>query len=123
MNPMDYSLCRDTVTVYRRQEQGIFRQVLENVFFTWEEQTVTDTLGTRKGADFLLILPGEEQTVFPGDRIFAGTGPEIGEEDWAAFLPCAVSGLGQVSYVCVYRHDGRICHTEAGSRQSVRSQL
>ena len=123
MNPMDYSLCRDTVTVYRRQGQGVFRQVHRNAFLSWEEQTVTDTLGNRKGTDFLLILPGQEQTVFPGDRIFAGVGPEIGPEEWGAFVPCSVPGLGQVSYVRVYRFDGQICHTEAGSRRRMRTQL
>lgn len=123
MNPMDYSLCRDTVTLYRRQEHGVFRQVLEHAFLSWEERTVTDTLGTRKGTDFLLILPGKEQTVLPGDRVFPGIGPELETGDWESFLPCAVPGLGQVDYVRRYRLDGQICHTEAGSRQQTRSQL
>ena len=123
MNPLDYSLCRDTVTVYRKEKEGIFRQVLENCLLTWEEQIVTDTYGTRKGVEFLLIHPGETQAVFPGDRVFAGIGPEIGPEQWGEFLPAAVAGLGQVSYVRIYRWDGRICHTEAGTRQPVRPQL
>ena len=82
---------------------------------------VTDAYGTRKGAEFLVIHPGSAQQIFPGDRIFAGVGPE--EVQWGEFLPAAVPGLGQVSYVRVYRLAGGICHTEAGSRQPVRPQL
>lgn len=121
MNPLDYSLFGDTVTVYRKEKDGISRQVLENCFLSWEEQVVTDTFGTRKGTEFLLICPGKTQTVFPGDRIYAGIGPE--EVQWGEFLPAAVPGLGQVSYVRTYRLNGEICHTEAGSRQPVRPQL
>lgn len=123
MNPLDYSLCTDTVTVYRKESEGVFRQVLDNCFLSWEEQVVTDKFGTRKGVEFLLICPGDTQKIFPGDRIYAGVGPEAEEVQWGEFLPAAVPGLGQVSYVRVYRLDGENCHTEAGSRQPVRPQL
>ena len=123
MNPLDYSLCRETVTVYRREKEGIFRQVLENCFVTWEEQTVTDVYGTRKGVEFLVIHPGDTQQIFPGDRVYLGVGPELKSEQWGVFLPAAVPGVGQVSYVRTYRWGGKLCHTEAGSRHPSRPQL
>ena len=123
MSILDYGLCRDTVTVYRLEGEQVSRQVLENCFLTWEEQSVTDIYGTRKGTEFLLIHPGKTQAVFPGDRVFAGEGPQITKEDWGSFIPAAVPGLGQVSYVRLYRWDGQLQHCEAGSRQPVRPQL
>lgn len=99
---VDYSMCCQTVTVYRRTETGIFRQVIPGCFFQQEE---------RKGEspEFLLIQPGEEQLIFPGDRIFDGIGPEIRLEDWGASAPAA-----EASYARVYRWEGKFCHTEAG---------
>ena len=123
MSIFHYDLCRDVVTVYRLQDGGVLRQVLEDCLLTWEEQTVTDVYGTRKGTEFLLIHPGKTQEVFPGDRVFAGIGPEISKEEWGGFIPAAVPGLGQVSYVRLYRWDGKLQHIEAGSRQPVRPQL
>ena len=123
MSIFHYDLCRDTVTVYRLQEEGVLRQVLEDCLLTWEEQSVTDLYGTRKGTEFLLIHPGKTQKVFPGDRVFAGVGPQIAKEDWGSFIPAAVPGLGQVSYVRLYRLGGELQHIEAGSRQPVRPQL
>ena len=123
MNPLDYGFCRDTVTVYRKSSDGISRQVIDGCFLSWGEQAVTDVRGSRKGTEFLLIIPGEEQLVFPGDRVYAGIGPEVTEETWGAFLPAAVSGLGQISYVRLYRLAGELCHVEAGSRQLARPQL
>lgn len=121
--PIDYSLCSDTVTVYRLQGDSVLRQVVENGFLTWEEQTVTDVFGNRMGRNFLLILPGDTQTVFPGDRIYDGIGPEITAEDWGGFIPARVQGLGQVSYVKPCRWEGELCHTEAGNRHSAHMQL
>lgn len=123
MSIFHYDLCRDAVTVYRLQDGGVLRQVLEDCLLTWEEQTVTDVYGSRKGTEFLLIHPGKTQEVFPGDRVFAGIGPEISKEEWGGFIPAAVPGLGQVSYVRLYRWDGELQHIEAGSRQPVRPQL
>ena len=120
---MEYDLCRDTVTVYRLQEEGVHRQVLEDCLLTWEEQTVKDVYGSRKGTDFLLIHPGKTQAVFPGDRVLAGIGPEITKEEWGAFIPAAVPGLGQVSFVRSYRWDGELQHIEAGSRQASHPRL
>jgi hypothetical protein len=118
-----YDLCRDTVTVYRLQEAGVHRQVLEGCLLTWEEQIVKDVYGSRKGTEFLLIHPGKTQEVFPGDRVMQGIGPEITKEEWGAFIPAAVPGLGQVSFVRSYRWGGELQHIEAGSRQPVQPQL
>ena len=121
--PIDYSLCRDTVTVYRLQRDCVLRQVVERCLFQWEEQTVTDASGSRMGRSFLLIVPGTVQNVFPGDRVYEGIGPEITLQEWPQFIPACVQGLGQVSYVKPCRWDGQLRHVEAGNRRTVQPQL
>ncbi len=113
---MDYSLCRQVVTVYRKTPEGILRTELSGCFLQWKDSEGFDRLGREKERKFLLIQPGEAQKVFPGDRVFAGIGPEIGLEDWNTFLPQTVDGLGQVAYAAPYFWQGQFCHTEAGRR-------
>lgn len=121
--PIDYSVCRDTVTVYRLQEDKVLRQVVESCFITWEEKFVTDATGTRMGRNFLLILPGDRNEVCLGDRVFDGIGPEITAQQWSAFIPACVPGLGQVNFVKPCRWEGEICHIEAGNRRTAQPQL
>ena len=111
---MMYPLCQQTVTVYRREENGICRQVFENCFYHFTDVRKDNGGDVRYEREFLLIVPGETQWVFPGDRVLEGVGPEIGPEDWTAFLPVNVYGLSQARYAKVFRLDGEICHTEAG---------
>ena len=42
---MDYSLCDETATHYRRTEKGITRQVLENVRLIRQTATPTESYG------------------------------------------------------------------------------
>ena len=113
---MDYSLCTQTVTVYRKTPDGILRQELPGCFMQWREEETFDRLGRKKERKFLLIQPGQMQRVFLGDRVFEGIGPEITPEHWVEFIPSAVERLGQVSYVTPYRWQGKILHTEAGRK-------
>ena len=113
---MDYSVCCQTVTVYRRTEEGVSRVEIPGCFLQWQEETEYDRLGKKRERKFLLIQPGEEQLVFPGDRVFEGVGPEIGPEDWAAFLPVHVPKLGEAAYAAAYHWKGVFCHTEAGRK-------
>ena len=109
MNPLDYSLCTQTVTVYRKEDTGVCRFVLENCYLEMEVCEHTDVLGKQQAFRFLLIMPGQEQLVFPGDRIVEGVGAEV--EAWAQ-----TNGFAQVEYATLCRWDGCICHTEAGRK-------
>lgn len=111
--PLDYSLCNQTVTIYRRRGDSIQRQIVENASYSFELRQVTDTLGTRQETLFQLIVPGDAQ-LQPGDRVMVGIGPE--QVDWNAFLPVAVAGLAQVQYVAPCFWQGEICHTVAGRK-------
>lgn len=105
--PLDYSLCCQTVTVYHRADGAVRRQVLEGCHLevqTLEEQGVA--------GKFLLIVPGQTQTVFPGDRIMPGQGPET--LSWRELVPGAVEGLLEAAYAKPCYWQGQLCHTEAG---------
>ena len=116
MNPLDYSLCQQTVTVYRRKADSIEKQVVEKCYFRLERREERDALGCRREKAFLLIMPGENQRVFAGDRVMEGIGPDISTEQWQRFIPALVEGLAEVSYATPYCWEGTVCHVEAGGR-------
>lgn len=113
---LDHSLCDRTVTVYRNQGDTVSRLVAEGCYFSWQEEQVVDDMGSRRETLCLLIMPGDTQRVFVGDRVFDGIGPEVKAEDWAAFIPVKVPGLAEISYVKPCHWDGRLCHVEAGRK-------
>ena len=111
---MDYSLCDETVTVYRKTEEGILRWVKESTRLIRQIATPAESYGKSMDKKFLLIIPGD----FPlqtGDRIFAGIGPEV--TDWERFLPAAVEELYEISFVKPCYWDGEPVHWEAGNRK------
>lgn len=114
--PLDYSLCNKTVTVYRYENGQVQRRVIRNAFFQWQLQQSYDTFGKQLKTAFLLILPGKEESVYPGDRIVGGTGPVITAGQWQDFIPEKYTGLAEVSYVKPCYWDGEICHYEAGRK-------
>lgn len=115
MNPLSYDLCNQTVTLYRNLGDRILRTVTQG-FYRWED-VLTEKVGVeRLVRKFLLILPGAKQGVFPGDRVFAGEGPEISLEAWDSFVPQVVPGLSQAAYAIPWYWDGVIVHTEAGRK-------
>ena len=105
---MDHALCNQTVTIYRQVEGEISRQVVKNAFFSVEEGVSHHDRAPVQ--NFLLIVPGPEVGVFPGDRVLPGIGPM--DIDWQAFLPAAVPGLVEVGRTRHYRINGKISHTE-----------
>ncbi len=109
---LDYSLCDQTVTVYRMEGNTLHRQVLEGCHYAWEDVLSRDVPGGRLERKFLLIVPGSIPRIRPGDRIFHGVGPE--EPDWQRFVPEGVPGLSVAAYVKNCRWGGDVCHTEAG---------
>lgn len=115
MNPLDYSLCCQTVTVYRKNGARITRQVAENVLFSCQRSAPTENYGKSMEKTFLLMIPGDEIPLQPGDRIFDGIGPE--EVQWERFLPAMVPELFEVSFAKPCCWDGETVHWEAGNRK------
>ena len=113
---MEYGMCDRVVTVYRKTENGIAREVVYGCYYTWQQEQTVDEDGCRKETKFLLIMPGDIQRVFVGDRVYDGVGPEIGLDDWTAFIPAAVPGLAEAEYVLPCYFDGKLCHVEAGRK-------
>ena len=110
MNPFDYSLCDQTVTVYRGQQ----RQVAENCHLSRQISTPTENYGKSEEKKFLLIIPGDFP-LQPGDRIYDGIGPT--EVDWNTFIPALVPELYEVSFAKPCFWDGEVTHWEAGNRK------
>lgn len=115
--PADYRFCTQVVTVYRKTPAGILRQEIPNVFLQMQENNGFAALGQRLKRKFLLVQPGDQQLVFAGDRIYAGVGPVVTEEQWPSFLPEQVEGLAVAEYATAYFWEGHFCHAEAGRKQ------
>lgn len=113
--PLDYSLCCQSVTVYRLQAGKVCRQVFDRAFLAPKGVQTTGPEGEGQSMPFHLILPGAEVFLFPGDKVFHGIGPEVTESTWWGFLPATVPGLYIVEYVKPCYWMGAQCHLEAGS--------
>ncbi len=114
--PVNYSHLCQTVTVYRKTDAGIVRVEIPGCFLHWQEKAEFTQSGERKERKFLLVQPGTEQLVFPGDRVWEGDGPVVTEENWDIFIPALIPGLGEVNYAATYYWQGQFCHTEAGRK-------
>ena len=114
MNPLDYTLCSQTVTVYRKTGETITRQVVENGYLSGQTSMPTENYGKSRSKKFLLIIPGDFP-LQPGDRVFSGTGPEA--VAWDAFVPALVPELYEVSFVKPCCWEGAVTHWEAGHKK------
>lgn len=113
--PVDYSLCDQTVTVYRKDGDMYIRTVHDRAFLDFRKTQTTDKTGSKESNSFLLVIPGDTQAVFVGDKVLLGEGPEVTtREEWVALVPVKVPGLVVVDYVDPKYWRGRIVHTEAG---------
>lgn len=113
--PVDYRLCNQTVTVYHKEDDKYTRKVYIKAFLDHKKTQSVDKTGSKEASSFLLVIPGDQQTVFIGDRVMLGEGPEITtREEWANFIPSKVNGLVVVSYADPKYWNGKIVHTEAG---------
>ena len=113
--PVNYSLCTQTVTVYRKKDDRYTRTVYDRAFLDYKKTQTTDRTGSKEANSFLLVIPGDTQSVFVGDKVYDGIGPEIASrEAWASFIPVNVPGLVVVSYADAKKWNGAIVHTEAG---------
>ena len=114
MSPLDYSLCNQTVPLYRKEGDEVKRQVLSDCYLSASVSTPTETYGKSLEKKFRLIIPGE-RPVYCGDRNYAGIGPEVA--DWNSFVPAAVPMLYEVSFAKPCFWEGEIAHWEAGNRK------
>lgn len=113
--PIRYDLCNQTVTVYRKQDNKYIRTVYENTFLDRKKTQSVDKTGSQDANSFLLVIPRNVQTVFVGDKVFEGIGPEISTADeWRNFIPSTTPELVVVKYADPKKWKGAIVHTEAG---------
>ena len=112
MNPFDYSLCGQTVTVYRKEAAGVTRQVTRQACLWVKIGTTTESYGKSLEKKFRLIIPGNFP-LQPGDRIYIGEGPE--QVDWQTFLPSLVPEVLECGFVKPCFWEDRITHWEAGN--------
>lgn len=114
--PIDYSkLCNQTVTVYHKDGDQFTQATYDNAFLDFRKNLSVDKTGSRESNFFLLVLPGAVQSVFVGDKVLLGRGPEVAtQKDWTAFVPAKVPGLVVVDYVDPKYWNGQLVHTEAG---------
>ena len=107
---MDYGLCNQTVSVYSRTGG---RRVFDGCHYEFEARRGGDITADWQERKFLLIVPGNCQVVFPGDKVCPGVGPEL---DWDQLTPEKVPGLSVAQYAGVCYWGGQVCHTEAGRK-------
>lgn len=112
--PMDYSLCRQIVTVYHKDKDAYIRTVYDNAFLDFRKNRNVDKTGSHEANSFLLVIPGAVQ-LYPGDKVLLGDGVEITtREEWSALIPANVPGLVIIKYVDPKYWNGVQCHVEAG---------
>lgn len=104
--PLDYSLCRMTVTVYDKKGG---RRIIENVHYEFTSEASTATGKTSADSGFLLVIPGEDP-IAVGDKILPGAGETI---SFDALNPAQYPTLGIVRSVKPRYFLGKPCHTEA----------
>ena len=114
--PINYDLlCRQTVTVYRKEGEEYSRTVYSKAFLDHKKTQSVDKIGSKEVNSFLLVVPGGAQAVFVDDKVYEGVGPEISSaEQWRDFVPSKVNGLVVVKYADCKKWDDTIVHTEAG---------
>ncbi len=113
--PVDYRLCNQTVTVYHQDANQYIRTVYDRAFLDFRKTQTVDKTGSREANSFLLVIPGEAQAVFVGDKVLLGEGPKVANrEAWAALIPSKVPGLVVVGYADPKYWNGKLIHTEAG---------
>ena len=113
MNPFDYSLCDQTVTVYRKEGE-ITRWVISNACLQTKVSTPTEPYGKSLEKTFRLIIPGDFH-LQPGDRIYEGIGPA--EVHWRLFVPALIPQVYECAFAKPCYWEGEITHWEAGNRK------
>ena len=113
--PVDYRMCKQTVTVYHKDGDTITRTVHKRAFLDFRKNLTVDKTGSKEANSFLLIVPGDAQTVFVGDKVLLGEGPEVAtREAWAALVPATTPNLVVVKYADPKYWGTQFVHVEAG---------
>ena len=114
--PVNYDLlCRQRVTVYHKAGEEYVRKEYAKAFLDHKKTQSVDKIGSKEVNSFLLVIPGNVQTVFVDDKVYEGSGPEISTaEQWRDFVPAKVPGLVVVKYAECKKWDNAVVHTEAG---------
>lgn len=113
--PVDYRMCKQTVTVYHKEGDAYTKTIHEKAFLDFRKNQTVDKTGSKESNSFLLVIPGGSQMVFVGDKVMMGEGPEVAtREEWAALIPSAVPGLVVVKYVDPKYWGTQMVHVEAG---------
>lgn len=113
--PVDYRLCKQTVTVYRKDGDAYTRTVHKNAFLDFHKNQTVDKTGSKETNSFLLVIPCAEQAVFVGDKVLLGEGSEVTtREAWAALIPSNIPGLCVVKYADPKYWGTQLVHVEAG---------
>lgn len=114
----DYSLCRDTVTVYHEEDGEVTRIVWPRAYLERRKGLTVGRNADSESSGFLLVIPGDAQACHVGDKVVLGEGPLVPPTDvaqwWRSLIPSKVEGLVVVRNVSARRWNGRIVHTEAG---------
>ena len=112
----DYSLCNQVVTVYHRdKEHGISREILEGVYFDFEESTEVDERGSSEHNTFLLVVPGCKAPCVAGDKILLGIGEDVPADEmqwWRELIPTKRDDLVIARKVSPKFWSGEIVHYE-----------
>ena len=113
--PVDYRMCRQTVTVYHKDGSEITRKVHNRAFLDFKKTQSVDKTGSMEANAFLLVIPCDAQAVFVGDKVLLGEGPKIStREEWENFIPTKVPGLCVVKYADPKYWGIQLVHVEAG---------
>lgn len=113
--PVDYRMCRQTVTVYHKEGDSFTTTVHEKAFLDFRKNQTVDKTGSREANAFLLVIPCEEQVVFVGDKVLLGAGMEVTTQaEWNALIPATTPGLCVVKYADPKYWGTQMVHVEAG---------
>ena len=117
--PVDYRLCNQAVTVYHphKDSRGQISSVdvtIQRGFLDFKKVRNVEKTGSSEASSFLLVIPGNRQMVYPGEKVLLGEGQTITAEQWRDLIPSKVIGLCVVKYADVKYWAGNPVHTEAG---------
>ncbi len=113
--PVDYRMCRQTVTVYHKEGNAFTRTVHKKAFLDFRKNQTVDKTGSKEVNAFLLVIPCDVQTVFVGDKVVLGEGPEVSSQSqWTAMTPTTMPGLCVVKYADPKYWGTQMVHVEAG---------
>jgi len=115
--PLNYTLCNQTVTVYRATFEGGFScektLYYNRAFLDFKKVQNVDKTGSKESNSFLLVIRGNAD-LKSKDKVLLGIGADITtREEWAKFIPANRAGLVVIETVDPKYYRGEICHVEA----------